>query len=173
MCPVDKIYGPSVEHSLRSYCRRVNKVALRPMLGEGQGAEEAGAFFDEEELIGGEVFESFEEAGGPADFEEIDLFGFADAEVDTEIVPGRNLRRGASVIRCVPRKRSAPVRTQGRCRASRQGTPDAKGAKARPYMDRGHEVSCPYGEEERRRPHLGGSFGPGKSFGMPRPTSSG
>ncbi len=50
--------------------------------GRGRSAEEAGAFFDEEELIGGEVLEGFEEAGGPADFEEIDLFGLSQAEVN-------------------------------------------------------------------------------------------
>ena len=50
--------------------------------GEGHGAEEAGAFLDEDKLIGGKVLEGFEKAGGPADFEERDLFGLADAEVD-------------------------------------------------------------------------------------------
>ncbi len=50
--------------------------------GQGRSAEEAGGFFDEEELIGGEVLEGFEEAGWPADFEQRDLFGFADAEVN-------------------------------------------------------------------------------------------
>ena len=51
-------------------------------LSELHGAEEAGTFFDEEELIGSEILKGFEEAGGPADFEESDLFGLSQAEVN-------------------------------------------------------------------------------------------
>src|SRR5882762_868560 len=53
---------------------------------ELHGADDAFAFFDEDNLIGLDVFEGFDEAAGPADFEELDAFGFADAEVDAEIV---------------------------------------------------------------------------------------
>src|SRR5260370_6828174 len=53
---------------------------------ELHGADDASALFDEDNLIGLDVFERFDEAAGPADFEELDVFGFADAEVDAEIV---------------------------------------------------------------------------------------
>ena len=53
---------------------------------ELHGANDAFAFFDEDDLIGLDVFERFDEAAGPSDFEEFDGFGFADAEVDAQIV---------------------------------------------------------------------------------------
>src|SRR6266478_6168074 len=53
---------------------------------ELHGADDAFAFFDEDDLIGLDVFERFDEAAGPPDFEEFDVFGFADAEVDAKIV---------------------------------------------------------------------------------------
>src|SRR6266436_7369025 len=53
------------------------------------GADDAFAFFDEDDLIGLDVFESFDEAAGPAEFEELDGFGFADAEMYAEIVLGK------------------------------------------------------------------------------------
>jgi hypothetical protein len=54
--------------------------------GELHGADEAFAFFDKEELVGLDVAESVDSAAGPADFEELDGFGFADAEVNAQIV---------------------------------------------------------------------------------------
>src|SRR5260370_15986088 len=53
---------------------------------ELHGADDAFAFFDEDHLVRLDVLERFDEAAGPADFEEFDVFGFADAEVDTKIV---------------------------------------------------------------------------------------
>src|SRR6266403_4446874 len=53
---------------------------------ELHGANDAFAFFDEDDLIGLDVFEGFDEAAGPADFEELDGFGFADAEMDAQII---------------------------------------------------------------------------------------
>src|SRR5260370_18757678 len=53
---------------------------------ELHGSDDAFAFFSEDDLIGLDVLEGFDEAAGPADFEELDVFGFSDAEVDTEIV---------------------------------------------------------------------------------------
>ncbi len=67
---------------------------------EVDGVEEARALLNEQELIVGDVLEGFEEAGGPADFEEIDLFRFGEAEVDAQIGPGRNRRPEGSPIRC-------------------------------------------------------------------------
>src|SRR5713101_1340030 len=53
---------------------------------ELHGADDAFAFFDEDHLVRLDVFECFDEAAGPADFEEFDGFGFADAEVDAKVV---------------------------------------------------------------------------------------
>src|SRR5713101_2934365 len=53
---------------------------------ELHGANDAFALFDEDYLIWLDVFQRFDEAARPADFEELDVFGFADAEVDAEIV---------------------------------------------------------------------------------------
>src|SRR5258708_1656010 len=50
------------------------------------GADDAFALFDEDYLIWLDVFQRFDEAARPADFEELDGFGFADAEVDAEII---------------------------------------------------------------------------------------
>src|SRR5438552_16296785 len=50
------------------------------------GADDAFALFDEDDLVGLDVFERFDEAAGPADFEELDGFGFTNAEVDAQIV---------------------------------------------------------------------------------------
>src|SRR5437660_3531025 len=50
------------------------------------GADDAFALFDEDDLIGLDVFQRFDEAAGPADFEKLDGFGFADAEVEAQIV---------------------------------------------------------------------------------------
>src|SRR5437588_11816903 len=53
---------------------------------ELHGANDAFAFFDEDDLIGGYVFERFHKAARPADFEEFDFFSFADAEVHAQIM---------------------------------------------------------------------------------------
>src|SRR5439155_1375109 len=50
------------------------------------GADDAFAFLDEDDLVGLDVFEGFDEAAGPADFEELDVFRFADAKVHAQIV---------------------------------------------------------------------------------------
>src|SRR5205814_3077931 len=49
-------------------------------------ADDAFTLFDEDDLVGLDVFERFDEAAGPADFEELDGFGFTNAEVDAQIV---------------------------------------------------------------------------------------
>src|SRR6266436_388489 len=61
-------------------------------------ADDAFAFFDEDDLIRLHVFESFDEAAGPADFEEFHVFGFADAEVDAEIVLGKIAAAAADFV---------------------------------------------------------------------------
>src|SRR6266849_10913793 len=53
---------------------------------ELHGADDAFAFFDEDHLVRLDIFERFDEAAGPADFEKLDRFGFADPEVHAEIV---------------------------------------------------------------------------------------
>src|SRR5437899_1982899 len=53
---------------------------------ELHGANDAFALFDEDYLIWLDVFQRFDETAGPADFEELDGFGFADAEVHAEII---------------------------------------------------------------------------------------
>src|SRR5437660_12263671 len=50
------------------------------------GADDAFALFDEDDLIGLDVFQRVDEAAGPADFEKLDGFGFGDAEVEAQIV---------------------------------------------------------------------------------------
>src|SRR5207245_1141665 len=66
------------------------KVSLRWFGGFGRiellGADDAFAFLDEDDLVGLDVFEGFDEAAGPADFEELDVFRFADAKVHAQIV---------------------------------------------------------------------------------------
>src|SRR5260370_18692940 len=62
------------------------------------GADDAFAFFDEDYLVGFDVFERFDEAARPADFEELDGFGFADAEVDAEIVLGKIAAAAADFV---------------------------------------------------------------------------
>src|SRR6266481_711935 len=62
---------------------------LRFGRGELHAAEDAFAFFDDDDLIGLDVLEGFDKAAGPADFQELDGFGFADAEVDAQIVLGK------------------------------------------------------------------------------------
>src|SRR5713226_3773978 len=47
-----------------------------------------GAFFEGVDGVGGEVFEAFDEAAGPADFDPVDLDGGAKAEVDAGVVVG-------------------------------------------------------------------------------------
>src|SRR6266478_4078742 len=63
---------------------------LRGLVGllrvELHGADDAFALFDEDHLIRLDIFQCFDEAAGPADFEELDAFCFADAEMDAEIV---------------------------------------------------------------------------------------
>src|SRR5215471_9497569 len=51
----------------------------------GHVAEDTFAFLDVDHLIGLDVFESVDGAARPLDFEEIDFFGFADAEVHAQI----------------------------------------------------------------------------------------
>jgi len=53
---------------------------------ELHGADDAFALFDEDHLVRLDIFQCFDEAAGPADFEELDAFCFADAEMDAEIV---------------------------------------------------------------------------------------
>src|SRR6266404_121752 len=53
---------------------------------ELHGADDAFAFFDEDHLIRLDVFQRFDEAAGPADFEEFDVFSFANAEMDAQII---------------------------------------------------------------------------------------
>src|SRR5712691_9272287 len=65
---------------------------------ELHGADDAFALFDEDNLIGLDVLEGFDEAAGPADFEELDVFGFSDAEVDAEIVLGKIAAAAADFV---------------------------------------------------------------------------
>src|SRR6266849_6980549 len=53
---------------------------------ELHGADDAFAFFDEDHLVRLDVFQRFDEAAGPADFEEFDVFSFANAEMDAQII---------------------------------------------------------------------------------------
>src|SRR6266487_1173908 len=53
---------------------------------ELHGADDAFAFFDEDHLVGLDVAEGLDEAAGPADFQELDVLGFADAEMDAQII---------------------------------------------------------------------------------------
>src|SRR6266404_2274090 len=53
---------------------------------ELHGADDAFAFFDEDHLVRLDVFQCFDEAAGPANFQQLDAFGFADAEVDAQII---------------------------------------------------------------------------------------
>src|SRR3989442_370190 len=53
---------------------------------ELHGTEDAFAFFDEDHLVGLDVAERLDEAAGPADFQEFDVLGFADAEMDAQII---------------------------------------------------------------------------------------
>src|SRR6266436_8054919 len=53
---------------------------------ELHGTDDALAFFDEDHLVGLDVAEGLDEAAGPADFQEFDVLGFADAEMDAQII---------------------------------------------------------------------------------------
>src|SRR5882762_5529287 len=53
---------------------------------ELHGADDAFAFFDEDHLVRLEVLGGFHEAAGPANLEQLHPVGFADAEVDAQIV---------------------------------------------------------------------------------------
>ncbi len=68
----------------------ISGCSLRGLAGllqlELHAADDTFALFDEDHLVRLDVFERFDEAAGPADFEELDVFGFADPEVDAEIV---------------------------------------------------------------------------------------
>ena len=55
---------------------------------EGNGADDPLAFLDQDELVGLDVAKGLYEAARPADFEDLDFFGFADSEVDAQIVLG-------------------------------------------------------------------------------------
>src|SRR6185369_14377329 len=56
--------------------------------GELDVADDALPFFNKNQLIWLDVFQGVDLAAGPADLEQIDLFGFADAEVDAQVVLG-------------------------------------------------------------------------------------
>ena len=62
------------------------------------GADDAFALFDKDDLVRLDVFERFNEAAGPADFEDLDVFGFTDAEVDAEIVLGKIAAAAADFV---------------------------------------------------------------------------
>src|SRR5882672_12336943 len=53
---------------------------------ELHGADDAFAFLDEDHLVRLDVFQRFDEAAGPADFEQLHLVRFADAEMDAQII---------------------------------------------------------------------------------------
>jgi hypothetical protein len=61
------------------------------------GGDDAFAFADGVELSGGEVFELFRLARGPADFDEVGLRVFAEAEVEPEVVL-RKVARAAAYL---------------------------------------------------------------------------
>ena len=65
---------------------------------ELHGAHDAFPFFDEDHLVRLDVFQRFDEAAGPADFEELDGFCFADAEVDAQIVLGKIAAAAADFV---------------------------------------------------------------------------
>src|ERR1700688_1573431 len=48
--------------------------------------DDAFAFFHHDHLVGPDVLQRFHKAAGPANFEQVDLFRFANAEMDAQIV---------------------------------------------------------------------------------------
>src|SRR6266481_3857875 len=53
---------------------------------EWHGADDAFSFFDENQLVGLDVLQSFHKAAGPANLQQLHLLCFANAEMDAQII---------------------------------------------------------------------------------------
>src|SRR6267378_5750119 len=65
---------------------------------ELHGADDAFAFFDEDHLVRLDVLQGFHEAAGPANLEDLDVFGFADAEVNAQIILRKIAAAAADIV---------------------------------------------------------------------------
>ena len=59
-----------------------------PAICEGVGFEDFSAFLDDVEAIHFEVIQGVDSAGGPANFDQVNLLCGSEAEVDAEVIGG-------------------------------------------------------------------------------------